>query len=103
MTLLFAEYAKRMLSLTIAIHEFVGCLAIPSELRLLSPERFVGFVMVLLNSRIIVELASSILVAYLFDLHSQEVLEGGLLKRDLFTNMNLIIALTRAFSVRGMI
>ena len=44
MTLLFAEYAKRMLSLTIAIQEFVGCLAFPSELQLLSPGRFVGFV-----------------------------------------------------------
>ena len=35
-----------------------------------------------LNSRIIVELASSILVAYLLDLLSQEVFEVGLLKRD---------------------
>ena len=31
MTLPFVEYAKRMLSLIIAIHEFVGCLAFPSE------------------------------------------------------------------------
>ena len=53
MTLLFAEYAKRMLSLIIAIHEFIGCLAFPSELRLLSPGRFVGFVMVLLRSVLI--------------------------------------------------
>ena len=46
MTLLFAEYAKRMLSLTVAIHELVVCLVFPIELRLLSPVRF-GFVMVL--------------------------------------------------------
>ena len=52
MTLLFAQYAKRMLSLTIAIHEFVGCLVLPSELRLLSPRRFVGFVMVLRSALI---------------------------------------------------
>ena len=52
MTLLFAEYAKRMLSLTIAIQEFVGCLAFPSELRLLSPGRFVGFVVVLQSALI---------------------------------------------------
>ena len=53
MTLLFSEYAKRMLSLTTAIHKFVGCLVFPSELRLLSPRRFVGFVMVLLRSALI--------------------------------------------------
>ena len=53
MTLLFVEYTKRMLSLTVAIHEFVGCLAFPSELQLLTPERFVGFVMVLLQSALI--------------------------------------------------
>ena len=53
MTLLFAEYAKRMLSLTIAIQEFVGCLAFPNKLRLLSPGRFVGFIVVLLRSTLI--------------------------------------------------
>ena len=52
MTLLFAEYAIRMLSLIITIHEFVGCLAFPSELRLLSPGRFM-FIMVLLRSALI--------------------------------------------------
>ena len=51
-TLLFYEHAKRMLSLTIAIHEFVGCLAFPNELRLLSPGCF-GFIMVLLRSALI--------------------------------------------------
>ena len=53
MAILFAKYAKRKLSLTIVIHEFVGCLAFPSELRLLSPGRFVGFVVVLLRSALI--------------------------------------------------
>ena len=50
MTLIFAEYAKRMSSLTIAI---VGCLAFPNKLRLHSPGCFVGFVMVLLRSALI--------------------------------------------------
>ena len=40
----------RNLTFIIAIHEFVGCLAFPNELRLLSPKRFVGFVIVLLRS-----------------------------------------------------
>ena len=40
MTLVFEEHTKRMLSLTMAIHEFVGCLAFPSELRLLILGRF---------------------------------------------------------------
>ena len=52
MTLLFAERAKRILSLIIAIHEFIGCLVFPNELRLLSPGSF-GFVMVLLRSVLI--------------------------------------------------
>ena len=43
MTLLYSKYAKMILSLTIAIHEFIGCLAFPSELRLLSHGRYVGF------------------------------------------------------------
>ena len=51
-TLPLAKYAKRSLSLIIAIQEFVGCLAFPSELRRLSPGRFVGFVMVLRSALI---------------------------------------------------
>ena len=35
----------------------------------------------------------------LVNVHRREVFEFGLLKRDLFMNMNLIIALTRAFSL----
>ena len=51
MTLLFVEYAKRILSLIIVIHEFVGCLAFPNRLQLLSPGHF-GFVMILRSASI---------------------------------------------------
>ena len=53
MTLLFEEYAKRILSLTIAIHEFFGSLMFPKELQLLGLRRFIRFVMILLRSMLI--------------------------------------------------